>query len=105
MYHNCVGNGTGNQLDFPRFWKDTVVHERNLPDEGEQKARLRLRLRLRLRGNISRGSKEVTLRGIVAQIPGANIKEFLAIILNEPRRVIQVKTGLSLNLQPLTSTC
>jgi len=73
-----------------------ICRRSGVPIEGKQKGRLRLRLRLR--GDISRGSKGVTLRGIVARIPGANIKEFLVTILNEPKRVIQVKTGLSLNL-------
>ena len=61
-----------------------------VPIEGEQEGRLRLRLRLR--GDISHGSKGVTLREIAAQIPGANIEESLVTILNEPKRVIQVKT-------------
>jgi len=79
------------------WWRSGV------PIGGEQGGRLRLRLRLR--GDISRADKGVIFRGIAGQIPGANIKEFLVTILNEPKRVIQVKTGLSLNLQPLTSTC
>jgi hypothetical protein len=51
-----------------------------------------------LREDLSRAPKGVTLLGIVVQIPGANIKGFLATILIEARRVIQLRTRAFLNL-------
>jgi hypothetical protein len=52
----------------------------------------------------------VSVRRVVAQIPGANIKEFLVTILSEAKRAIQLRSrpplnlnlNLNLNLSPLS---